>query len=132
MVMSKEEKQAYNKAYQQANKEKLTIERFIYREKNKEQIKNYRKTANYKKSKSISDWKRLGIIHDDYEKLYSDYLACNNCQVCYEKFKSTRDRHADHDHITGKFRQFLCCKCNMYDNWKKVILRRFFDFWKLS
>ena len=139
--MSKEERKAYDKARYQASKdpfqkklyqEEKDKERALKhqqaREKHNAYMRNYKKeydqTPAGKKSKSISMWKYLGLIHDNYEQLYEDYLACFRCEICETDFKSTRDRHMDHDHDTGKFRWFLCCSCNNNDHWKKVLAEK--------
>jgi hypothetical protein len=69
----------------------------------------------------ITSWKRKGLIHDDYSKLYDDYLKCTQCDVCEKEFKTRRDKCMDHDHTTGLFRQFLCQSCNTHDHFKKVL-----------
>jgi Recombination endonuclease VII len=35
------------------------------------------------------------------------------CSICCKKFKSERDRHVDHCHVTGVIRGLLCFSCNM-------------------
>jgi AcrR family transcriptional regulator len=36
----------------------------------------------------------------------------NQCAICFEAFKSTKDTHVDHDHETKKVRGLLCGNCN--------------------
>lgn len=38
-------------------------------------------------------------------------LTKNGCAICGGP-RTNHDYHLDHDHITGKFRGFLCHKCN--------------------
>jgi len=40
------------------------------------------------------------------------YPAPAACENCTRPFKSTFDTHLDHCHVTGKFRGWLCNKCN--------------------
>jgi hypothetical protein len=81
----------------------------------------YSKTPHRKKSMRIAQWKLRGVIDNDYNALYEQYLEATNCEACKSVFKSTRDRCLDHNHDTGMFRQFLCRSCNNRDGWKKSI-----------
>ena len=116
-----EDKKAYDKAYYEANKEKIAKHKKAYREKKHEKIAEYQKAYNQtpagKKSLTIGQWKYTGLIHDDYDTLYETYLQTTNCDVCKSTFKDTFDRCMDHDHSNGLFRQFLCRACNTRDSW---------------
>ena len=110
MVLSEEEK-----------KERQRISAKKYYEKNKEHIrekqKEYRQTSNGKESKTITDWKRQGLVSTDYNLLYDNYLKSTNCEECdieYGKFGdgSGTFKCMDHNHETGLFRNYLCCMCN--------------------
>ena len=124
------------KEYREANKEKITkqrkkhreenIERLLeqsntYRKNNLEKIKEYNQSPQGIKSRVIRRWKFSGVLHDNFDELYTIYLNCTNCMVCDKKFKNTRDRHLDHSHETGLYRNVLCCSCNNRDYWKKVL-----------
>ena len=120
MVMTREERRAYNKLYREKNKEKLKASKSQYREKNKEKIKAYKsqyhQTEKSKKSNRINTWKHMGIIHDDYDVLYQRYLETNECEECGINmcFGLCADgRCVDHDHNTGKVRNILCRACNI-------------------
>jgi len=147
MVLTEEEKKQKRKEYREKNKEKrkeylknnkekITQQTKEYRENSKEkrkeycernkekiaqQTKEYYQTPVGKKIIMISQWKSRGLIHDNYEELYDRYLQATGCDVCKYVFDETNWRCMDHDHTTGLFRQFLCHRCNVYDNWKKVI-----------
>jgi hypothetical protein len=69
------------------------------------------------KSQMIHTWKRSGIIHDDFDTLFEEYIATTACQHCGKDFTSTRDRHIDHDHNTGQVRLIVCQKCNVNDSY---------------
>lgn len=68
---------------------------------------------------TIYNWKRIGLIYSDYDELYNRYINTLECQHCHAEFKSTRDRHLDHCHITGQFRKIVCRKCNCNDSYIK-------------
>ena len=129
MVQTKEEKAAKRKARYHKNIEKSRAQDRAQYEKNKEknkekkraQNKAYNKTPKGIKSHAINKWKSRGVT-GDLSKIYDErYLHCTHCEVCNKEFSSTRDRHLDHCHETGLFRQVLCQNCNAMDNWKKYI-----------
>lgn len=69
------------------------------------------------KSQAINDWKKKGVISDDFHKLYEEYMSINNCQLCgvlFNKDIHNNKRCLDHDHQTGLYRQTICHKCNRY------------------
>jgi len=113
MVLT-EERKIYMKEYRQKNKKRI-------KEQSKEYQKEYRQTPNGIKVYTISNWKKIGLIHDNYDKLYEHYINTTECNVCNKTFKNTKDRHLDHDHNNGQFRYVLCNSCNTKDNWKNKI-----------
>jgi len=126
---NKEKFYKYNKDYREKNKEKIGEYHKEYskeyskeyRKKNKEKMKEYNKeyaqTPNGKKSMTISIWKHRGLICDDYDLLYSNYLSETHCDECRCRFGIKGDgsgtfKCMDHSRETGLFRNFLCSKCN--------------------
>ena len=93
-----------NKKYYQNNKtlikKRCKMYSDVYRSKNKEKIL----TAN-----RIYKLKQFGLTKDDIEQKLKqqDY----KCAICGEK-QDNKSLHLDHDHQTGKIRDFLCGKCN--------------------
>ena len=71
------------------------------------------------KLQTIYEWKRYGLIYDDYDELYEIYIKTMNCQHCNREFKNSSDRCMDHDHATGKFRKIVCRACNNRDSYIK-------------
>ena len=142
-------KKISNKIYQQNNKEKLAEHLKTYRQNNKEKIaenmktygKKYRqnnkeKQAEYqkiyqqtdigKKVKTLSQWKRIGLIasKEDLDRIYNLWLTqelCNACDIPLTRTgkSSSTDSTMDHSHNTGRFRHILCRGCNSNDNWEK-------------
>ena len=143
MPRNKEDLKEYKAEYYKKNKEKINEKCRIYYENNKEPIKEYNKDyyhnnkvvvlekqkqyydktkqklqePKYKKAVRICAWKQVGLIHDNYEALYEHYIntfECDNCgiELVSGNYGANR-RCMDHDHITGKFRNILCCSCNL-------------------
>ena len=138
MPLTPEENKAYNKQYYEANKERILADRKKWREKNKEKEaarhKQYReenkeKSAAYGKqyredsskewhrSHMIGNWKGKGVVHDDYNALYDQYMVTTQCADCDVVFGKKGDgtgtfKCLDHCHTTHAFRAVVCCACN--------------------
>ena len=119
------DRKEYMRQYRLKNKDKIKEQRKEYtinnKEHHKEYNKEYRQTPNCKKSNTITNWKKRGVIHDDFNNLYELYINTTECNACNATFKNSKDRHLDHSHETGEYRNVLCHSCNTMDNWKKVI-----------
>lgn len=78
----------------------------------------------YHKTLTINNWKYKGLKETDETilEIYEGYIRCSNCELCGNPFKSSRDRHMDHCHTTGKFRNIVCRKCNFCKIDKKLRL----------
>ena len=63
-----------------------------------------------KKSKTISRWKKYGLI-DDYDRVFAIWEDATECMKC-EKAISGHGKCMDHDHDTGLYREILCRACN--------------------
>jgi hypothetical protein len=100
---------ARKKAYYEANKQNIT-----------EYMKTWLQTPAGKKSQTIKNWKRSGLLYNNMDNLYDTYLQSTHCDACKFEYKDSYDRCMDHDHETGLFRQFLCRGCNTKDSWKKI------------
>lgn len=61
------------------------------------------------KKRHIRD--RYGIEMIDHQRMLRKQGW--TCGICRKSFPSTRGRHIDHDHKTGKVRDVLCAGCNL-------------------
>ena len=68
---------------------------------------------------TIYNWKKSGLIYDNYDELYEVYIKTMECQHCNKAFKKSSDRCLDHDHETGLFRKIVCRGCNVLDSYIK-------------
>jgi hypothetical protein len=80
-------------------------------------IKSYNNSLdknNYLKKKNYL-WKSRGVIFkniEDKEYWSNRYYNSINCELCDKPYKSTKDRHLEHSHITGEPRNICCLSCN--------------------
>ena len=71
------------------------------------------------KYQTIYDWKRRGLIYDNYDELYDVYINTMECEHCKTEFTKNNWRCLDHNHKTGLFRKIVCHKCNAMDSYIK-------------
>jgi hypothetical protein len=58
--------------------------------------------------------KKMKFTNEDFEMyIYPEYIKETNCDLCDNKFKSSWDRHLDHNHKTGEIRNIICRSCNL-------------------
>ena len=112
------------KEWSENNKEKMKEWRENNKEYIKQHMKEYYKTAECKKSMTISSWKGVGLklFGYTYEEVYEYYLSIDNCEVCNKDISmGGHSKHMDHCHSTGIFRWVLCSGCNNRDSWMNKI-----------
>ena len=116
------DRKEYKKEWYQKNKERLKLQKKEYYQKNKEKRKAYNKAYDQTpagiKSHRISDWKRYGVICDDWDNLYEIYINTKNCGNCNvelteDKITTSTTRCLDHSHVTHEFRAVVCNDCNL-------------------
>jgi len=116
-------KKCYKKEHYQKNKQKYKQNHKEYYHKNKEKVYQQSKEwkinnkEKYKKSKKISEWKRRGLICQNYDQVYQLYLDSTQCDTCGCKYTNKNVKCMDHCHIKGAFRAIVCniCNANMLD-----------------
>jgi len=66
------------------------------------------------KYQTIWKWKKNGLVAGEHEMqiIYTRYINAEFCEICNKEFLTTRDRHMEHSHETGKFRNICCNHCN--------------------
>lgn len=109
----REENKEQLKDYRERNKEKIAEREKQYYQENKEAKKEYYKNSpKHYKTTTINNWKRIGVIDDDYDKLFEIYNNQTHCWICRKEFDKRNNRHLDHDHDTGRVRYICCRSCN--------------------
>ena len=109
----KAEKREYDRRYRERNREKIA-----------EHQREYGQTENGKKHLRINNWKRHGIIADNWEEVHAWFMEVDTCDICDCVF--TRDRYntssskcLDHDHSIKddyNIRGVICNTCNVSEN----------------
>ena len=121
-----EKAREYDKQYREKNKERISEKKREYYEENKQRMNEKRNEYKKKlkeenpekfyKQKRIDNWKKRGLICEDYDSLYCHYLNATHCENCEIEFGDNSQladgKCMDHDHETGLFRNFLCRSCN--------------------
>jgi len=107
------EYKAMRRAYYLKNKERFIEAAKKNHEENKERNNLQHKKNRLKKHKyyCIFEWKRHGIVDEDYDSLYQCYIEEKNCWICGHDFSKYR-KNLDHDHETGEARFVCCFYCN--------------------
>lgn len=102
----------YKKKYYNDNKATLLSQQKAYSDAHKQERSSYnrqyrKKNAQYLRKKVVS--KRYGISIEDYDLLVlKQGGSCKICGVVGDPYKL----FVDHDHKTGRVRGLLCGKCN--------------------
>jgi len=116
-LKNKEKRDKQIKEWNEANKEKyraITKKwQLDNREKETERVRKSRATPKGKKSHYKSWWKcKLGMIWDDFDKLWERHQSANCCELCYRSFETCK-KILDHDHRSRYVRNVCCNSCNM-------------------
>ena len=73
--------------------------------------------SSYHKKDMKSKWRTtydppLVCTDEEFEVIYDRYRYSSKCELCGFVFERTTQRQMDHCHITGKFRNVVCARCN--------------------
>ena len=76
--------------------------------------------SKYHKTNTKCNWKSQGLLwtsDEEFEEIYQRYITSTNCELCGNVYKSSLNRHMDHEHCIdnkwGWFRNVVCNSCNM-------------------
>ena len=120
--MTPEERREYQRINYQKNKEKIKERKRLWKKQNQEKVKEmntaYYQTPAGKKAQRIANWRKNGVICDDWDALYEKYINTEFCELCnckltVDKKNTKTTRCLDHNHETGEFRNILCFVCNI-------------------
>tara|TARA_R110000851_G_scaffold122196_1_gene251446 strand:+ start:983 stop:1303 length:321 start_codon:yes stop_codon:yes gene_type:complete len=75
-----------------------------------------------RKYKRIQNWKRIGVVSENYDELYNLFYNTHSCEDCDITLKTegkleNNTRVLDHDHETGEYRGVVCLDCNFKRGW---------------
>ena len=110
----------YNKIYKEKNKERIKNRRKQFYKENRERLLTIQKNYNEKHLVGIRKYQRVyyrykcyGIGKDEFEQmLLSQNNRCGICEIIFDLSSKKNCPHVDHNHNTGKLRRLLCMKCN--------------------
>ena len=118
--MARKDKKAtaeYNKKWREQNRAKCVKYATDWRNRNREHVKEYRREyiklwekKNKRKLQGYRLKRKYGVTVDEKDSILKNQL--NQCGICSNEFRNSKDAHLDHDHITKKIRGILCGRCN--------------------
>ena len=108
----------YFREYRKNNVEYFKEYSMQFRQNNPEYFRNYFRSEYGHKRHSILNWRRVGMVADNWEEVYDYYIMATNCEYCDVELsggRSNKGKNLDHDHTTGEIRGILCKVCNLRD-----------------
>jgi len=111
-----EKRKEYMRLYTLKHKEDRREYMRSYDLKNKDKNKEYSQTEKCKKTRRICQWKRNGVICEDFNILNNTYINTKNCDWCNKDISKKRD--LEHNHNSGEIRGIVCCSCNQKISFK--------------
>ena len=97
-----------------------------WKHKNKSKTKLYQKAyirpSDSLKKQKIFSWKVQGFKHtpEEFDAIYAKYKETTECELCSAPVMDGGNKNrnnckcADHDHLSGRFRNVVCRICNIH------------------
>tara|TARA_R110000765_G_scaffold160408_2_gene264626 strand:+ start:383 stop:829 length:447 start_codon:yes stop_codon:yes gene_type:complete len=126
-IKNKEEKKEYMRLWNIKNRQRTKKKQRLWylnnKEKMEEKHKEWRQSEQGIKSRTISSWRRQGILCFDFDLLYDIFLSTSKCEFCQVELttggkNTSTTKCLDHNHdINDMFnvRGVLCLSCNNKD-----------------
>ena len=111
----------YFKEYRRNHLEYFKEYGIEFRQKNPEYFKDYFRSEKGHRSNIILNWRRVGMVAEDWNEVYDYYIMTTNCEYCDVELtggRSNKCKCLDHNHTTGQIRGVLCKVCNLRDKFK--------------
>jgi len=94
----------------------------VTKSKRRKYQKLYYKTDKGRMVNILGIWKSRGLKETMAFKkqIYEEYCNSTECELCGEQYSINNRKEMEHCHVTGKFRNIVCRRCNAWKTDKRV------------